>query len=489
MSKIYSQQQNRGNGESILVVDDSRETVRHLAETLLPTFGFRASYALDGRTALEKIRSESPDLVMLDLNLPNMTGIDVLQALALESHRPPVVLMTGGGSEQSAVEAFRLGVKDYLVKPFTMDEVLATITRSLQLPNAVESPETDQLTIAYGQIRRQNEQFDKLLAISKSLTSLTDISTIIDRALRIALEQTDAEQSMLWLLNSDRSQMSSYQYKLDKQGIYTHSEPIEDEFMRKVMESGALLRESNFSDGLDVGLEKAARSILYVPIKIHNEAVGVLGVSHVYAPHTFSEMDELFLGAIGSYTSIAVTNSFATQKSRTNVSNQMRDMVNVISVVNGLTADSADKGIRDTLFLIYNKWNIEACSVWLKNEATNTVKFLTNMGIGSAEMVDVELPVGEGFVGYVVETGKWIYSNAVSHHPRHHGGIDEKTGFETRSILCVPLSFQGRVMGALQLLNPVDGGFSERDIDQVEAITSVLSLGLFLKEIESEVLV
>ena len=483
MSKIYSRQQNGGNGERILVVDDSRETVRHLAETLLPTFGFRASYALDGRTALEKIRSESPDLVMLDLNLPNMTGIDVLQALALEPHRPPVVLMTGGGSEQSAVEAFRLGVKDYLVKPFTMDEVLETIKRALQLPNSAET-DSDQLSVVYGQIRRQKEQFDKLLAISKSLTSLTDISTIIDQSLRIALEQCEAEQSLLWLLNADRSEMQSYQFKLDKQGIYAHADPINDSYMGKVMESGTLLRESSFSDGLDVGLERPARSILYVPIKIHNETVGVLGVSHVYAPHTFSENDELFLEAIGSYTSIAVTNAFAVQKSRSNNANRMRDMFNVINVVNGMTGESADKSIRDTLFLIYNKWHIEACSLWVKNEATQSVKFLTNMGLGSDEMIDVELPLGEGFVGYVVETGKWIYSNAVSHHPRHHSGIDAKTGFETRSILCVPLTYQDRVLGALQLLNPTEGGFSERDIDQAMSVTALLSLALHLKQTE-----
>ncbi len=483
---------NSGNGERILVVDDSRETVRHLAETLLPTFGFRSTYALDGRTALEKIRTENPDLVMLDLNLPNMTGIDVLQALALEPNCPPVVLMTGGGSEQSAVEAFRLGVKDYLVKPFTMDEVLDTIQRTLKgaSASAEVEPETDQLTVAYSEIRRQKEQFDTLLSISKSLTSLTDIHIIIDQALRIALEQCDAEQSILWLLDGDREQMRTYQFKLDKSGVYTHNEPIEDRFMQRVMDTGVLLRESSFSDGLDVGLDKPARSILYTPIKIHNETVGVLGVSHVFAPHSFSEMDELFLDAIGSYASIAVANAFAVQKSRSSSATRIRDMFNIINIVNDLASEPADKAIRDSLFLMYNKWHIEACSIWVVNEATQGIRFLTNMGIGSDEMIDVELPLGEGFVGYVAETGKWIYSNAVTHHPRHHSGVDEKTGFETRAILCVPLVYRGRVLGALQLLNPLEGGFSERDVDQAMAIASVLSISVYLRSIEeSEMLV
>ena len=486
MSISLSKLKNSGNGERILVVDDSRETVRHLAETLLPTFGFRSTYALDGRTALEKIRTERPDLVMLDLNLPNMTGIDVLQALALEPNRPPVVLMTGGGSEQSAVEAFRLGVKDYLVKPFTMDEVLETIHRTLAAPvSAEDEPESDQLSVAYNEIRRQKEQFATLLSISKSLTSLSDVNIIIDQALRIVLEQCEAEQSIFWLLDEERSDLHTYQFKLDKNGVYTHSTPVEDRYMRRVMETGALLRESSFSEGLDVGLDKPARSILYTPIKIHNETVGVLGVSHIYAPHAFSEMDELFIEAIGSYTSIAVANAFVVQKSRTSSATRMRDMDNVISIINSLSVESADKAIRDALFLVYNKWHIEACSVWVVSEATKTIKFLTNMGIGADELIDIELPLGEGFVGYVAETGKWMYTNAVSHHPRHHHGVDEKTGFETRSILCVPLTYQGRVLGALQLLNPTEGGFSERDVDQANTISSILSLALHLKQSEA----
>src|SRR5690606_11460066 len=109
--------------ELILVVDDSREMARHLAEFLLPALGHRAIVAFDGRRGLELIKEQNPDLIMLDLNLPEMTGLDVLEAMARLSIETPVILMTGYGSEKSAIDAFRLGIKDYLVKPFTVDEV------------------------------------------------------------------------------------------------------------------------------------------------------------------------------------------------------------------------------------------------------------------------------------------------------------------------------------------------------------------------------
>lgn len=99
------------SGEFILVIDDSREIVKHLTETVLPSFGYHTMHAFDGRSGLEVIRDKEPDLVMLDYNLPQMTGLDVLQQMAQESLKTPVVLMTGYGSELSAIEAFRLGPK------------------------------------------------------------------------------------------------------------------------------------------------------------------------------------------------------------------------------------------------------------------------------------------------------------------------------------------------------------------------------------------
>ena len=91
---------NNSQQRSDVVVDDSYDMVRLLANTLLPNYGFRSSYALDGRTALDKIRHEKPDLIILDLNLPQMTGLDVLEALAQENITTPVVLITGDGSEK-----------------------------------------------------------------------------------------------------------------------------------------------------------------------------------------------------------------------------------------------------------------------------------------------------------------------------------------------------------------------------------------------------
>jgi two-component system NtrC family sensor kinase len=105
------------NKESILVVDDNRHLGDFIAYRLLPSLGFNGRIMYNAKSALESIRSSPPALVLLDLELPDATGIDVLRQLQKEGFRIPTVLFTAHGSEHVAAEAFRLGVQDYLVKP------------------------------------------------------------------------------------------------------------------------------------------------------------------------------------------------------------------------------------------------------------------------------------------------------------------------------------------------------------------------------------
>ncbi|MBN1439403.1 MAG: response regulator [Anaerolineales bacterium] len=118
-------------GESILIVDDSRDIRILLEEDILPAMGFRVASAGDGQAGLEMAERFRPDLILLDMNMPRMSGLEMLAELRRRRSTAPAILMTAYGSEHVAIEAFRLGVRDYLVKPFTHDEILASIDRAL----------------------------------------------------------------------------------------------------------------------------------------------------------------------------------------------------------------------------------------------------------------------------------------------------------------------------------------------------------------------
>jgi two-component system, OmpR family, KDP operon response regulator KdpE len=114
----------------VLVVDDE-PPIRKLLRMGLSTQGYRVIEALDGRSALDLIR-EKPDLVILDLGLPDMQGLELLRTMRTRDERVPIVVLSSRADEVAKVQALDLGADDYVTKPFGMDELLARIRAALR---------------------------------------------------------------------------------------------------------------------------------------------------------------------------------------------------------------------------------------------------------------------------------------------------------------------------------------------------------------------
>lgn len=118
-------------GERVLVVDDSLLYRDLLVNHVLTPHGYVPLTASDGESGLHTALQEQPDLIILDMQMPGMTGLQMLEALHARGSEIPVILMTLHGSEELAVHAFRMGIRDYVVKPFDIEEMLAAIDRAL----------------------------------------------------------------------------------------------------------------------------------------------------------------------------------------------------------------------------------------------------------------------------------------------------------------------------------------------------------------------
>jgi len=124
-------------GARVLVVDDEIEIVRAL-ERSLAAHGFEVFTAGSGEEALEAISLHRPDLILLDLGLPSMSGLEVIKRVRAQSNLPIIVLSVKD-TEHDKVQALDLGADDYVSKPFGMDEVLARLRVALRHSAQVES--------------------------------------------------------------------------------------------------------------------------------------------------------------------------------------------------------------------------------------------------------------------------------------------------------------------------------------------------------------
>ncbi|GAC1382718.1 MAG: response regulator [Ktedonobacteraceae bacterium] len=118
------------SGARILVVDDEIEIMRALQRSLT-AYGFEVFIASSGEDALEAINQHRPDLMLLDLGLPGMSGLEVCKRVRAQSNLPIIVLSVKD-AERDKVQALDLGADDYVPKPFGIDEVLARIRVALR---------------------------------------------------------------------------------------------------------------------------------------------------------------------------------------------------------------------------------------------------------------------------------------------------------------------------------------------------------------------
>ncbi len=114
----------------LLIVEDD-PTVRETLALNLRSEGYEVETAEDGELALEKARRIGPDLVVLDVMLPKLDGLTLLRILRRES-RVPVILLTARGTETDKIVGLETGADDYVVKPFSLGELLARIRAALR---------------------------------------------------------------------------------------------------------------------------------------------------------------------------------------------------------------------------------------------------------------------------------------------------------------------------------------------------------------------
>lgn len=116
----------------ILIVDDE-DNVRRMLSTAFALQGFETHCANNGRTALHLFADIHPDVVLMDIRMPEMDGIKALKEMRSHETRTPVILMTAYAEVETAVEALRCGAFDYVIKPFDLDELNLIVQRALQL--------------------------------------------------------------------------------------------------------------------------------------------------------------------------------------------------------------------------------------------------------------------------------------------------------------------------------------------------------------------
>ena len=300
------------DAETILIVDDNKEIVTILRD-VLKSQGYRVLHAYNGRQGLRMALEKRPDLILLDWNLPELSGFQVLHALRERGNQAPVVLMTIYGSESVAVQAFRLGIRDYIPKPLRMEETLGAIERALSEERLRQEKErmAAQLQEANERLEQQLMELTTLQAIGQSVTSILEIEKVLSRVVEAACYFSDARESALFLIDEKADTLTlRAHHGVDRQRSQDLSLRYSTSPLRQAVETGKPLFLSSRADySIKLHTGYLVHSLLFVPLYIQDRPLGLLGVMDKIGKRSFTQDDARLLTSLGSYVAIAVENA------------------------------------------------------------------------------------------------------------------------------------------------------------------------------------
>jgi class 3 adenylate cyclase/DNA-binding response OmpR family regulator len=294
--------------ETILVVDDTPENLDFIVEHILQPNDFQAMTASNGHEGFKLATKHEPDLILLDLQMPKMNGREMLMAMNERGLDIPVLLMTFHGSEEIAIEMFRMGVKDYLRKPYTAEEMLASINRCLSEVRMRKEKDalTERLLQANRELHRRVQELNTLYQVGKTVASTAGLPKLLPQIIESALEITEADEARLMLAHGDQLHCRAEK----RQG---NPRPqmvdyiVDDPAALHVLASGkgTVAKQAQYGDYKHKPLNAA-----YVPLVLRGQAIGVLMVANVSEQvRDLSRNDISMLSALSDYAAIAVENS------------------------------------------------------------------------------------------------------------------------------------------------------------------------------------
>ncbi len=296
--------------ECVLVVDDSTQNVDFLTDYVLKPNGYQVLVAHNGEEGLRVALDKRPDLILLDNNMPRMTGMEVLDALNEHEANIPVILMTFHGSETLAVQSFRLGVKDYVLKPFQISEMLDAIARALTEARLRRERDelTERLVKSNQQLEQRLKELNTLFGIGKSVTSLLDQDKLLSRLVEAAVYLINAEEGSLLLVDDKTNELYMVAARgIDERVARSFRLRVEDSLAGQVITSGQPLVLTG-ADLTKIKTSYLVRSVMYVPLRIKGRVSGVLSVDNRQQQRDFTNHDLRLLSALADYAAISVEN-------------------------------------------------------------------------------------------------------------------------------------------------------------------------------------
>ncbi|GAB4503262.1 MAG: hypothetical protein Fur0043_02540 [Anaerolineales bacterium] len=285
---------------TILIADDMPDNVTLLSRYMVNE-GFKYITASNGIEALEKIRAEMPDLVLLDVNMPEKDGFAVLEELRADpaiEHIPVIILTAARLTADDIHAGLNLGADDYITKPFDKRELFARIRTKLRVKEAEDA------------LRRRNKELNVLPEIGKDLSARPDIDELMEVILRRTVETLGAMLGHLIIFTPNGALHKEYRIPDPAKPPVETQFPSLNGFLEQFKETrqGLIVGDTHNDARWQTSPGDPTRSVIMAPMFGRLDLIGLLVLTHEKA-HYFKTDHQMLLQAIASQAAIAAENA------------------------------------------------------------------------------------------------------------------------------------------------------------------------------------
>jgi signal transduction histidine kinase/DNA-binding response OmpR family regulator len=302
----------KNDSAKILVVDDERRMCESL-ETLLSKAGYEVTALEKGEEALNQISKSNYDLVITDIKMPQVDGLDILKAARTKDVDALVILMTGYASLESAVSAVNQGAYDYLMKPIEFTDLKLTIQRALEKRKA-DRDRIDLLTELRErnlELKKKVEELDALYKAGTSLSTTSSLNELLYKIISLATQVIEAQTGSIMLIQpADNTLAIKASIGLDTNIVRQTKLRMGSSIAGYVAQNGEpLMVEDINKDSRFSHVSKkhyVTRSLLCVPLKIKDKILGVINLSDKKTGNPFTGDDLRLLTTFASQAAMAI---------------------------------------------------------------------------------------------------------------------------------------------------------------------------------------
>lgn len=500
----------------VLVVDDDPVTLTLCQKILL-----QANFAVTGsrlaEEALARLGDQTFDLILLDLHMPGLDGLELLAKIRQQNLNVPIVIITGTGNLQQVARAMRLGAQGLLLKPFTHADLLETVQTALRKRRAVRT---------YDRVAALRP----LAQISQRLLTELDLPRLYDLIIATVRNELNADRASLMLWSEDQSYLRiaacaglpadiqvGHRIALNTSlagWVALNQQPLRVDNRRDLTPPLAEIRHLLNRDQLV--------SALSVPLRMGGQVLGVLNAAKTHAGIAFTEADQELLMLLAGQAAIAIENARLY-----NLAQRRADRLASLYRLSAAVTGSLDltEIISTTLHHVGAALNVELGFVFLSDESARSLVQCAALYAGqTSPLMAMHLPITAGLVGEVLADGqprvvsatvpawtpavasvgvsttdqyegqlpridnapmRWVHAALSGDYPYLSRTDDPLATDETLSPeiepsawLCVALAGEQGICGAIEVLGRPGQVFGADDVQFMQALSTPVALAI-----------